>query len=165
MTRSELFDGGAHRKALTFHDLRATGITWCAVRGDDPLRIMQRAGHATFSTTQIYIREAENLRIGFGTVFPPLPASLYATANRSIDWSTPPGSAYLGPVVDGVSDATPLVDRREIPTTMVVSTASIPGASTMRPRFFRGLVVLWGAVVHPLCNDGQFATVPSAGSA
>jgi hypothetical protein len=25
--------------------LRATGITWAAVRGDDPLRIKQRAGH------------------------------------------------------------------------------------------------------------------------
>jgi hypothetical protein len=26
------------RKAMTFHDTRATGITWWAVRGDDPLR-------------------------------------------------------------------------------------------------------------------------------
>ncbi len=25
-----------------FYDLRATGITWCAVRGDDPLKIKQR---------------------------------------------------------------------------------------------------------------------------
>ena len=54
---------------VTFHDLRATGITWCAVRGDDPLEIKQRAGHATFGTTEGYIREAENLRDGFGDVF------------------------------------------------------------------------------------------------
>ena len=50
------------RKAMTFHDLRATAITWCAVRGDDPLKIKQRAGHASFSTTEGYIREAENGR-------------------------------------------------------------------------------------------------------
>jgi integrase len=45
VSRRELFDIDAHRKHITFHDLRATGITWCAVRGDDPLRIKQRAGH------------------------------------------------------------------------------------------------------------------------
>ncbi|HEX4448959.1 MAG TPA: hypothetical protein VH044_19595 [Polyangiaceae bacterium] len=48
-----------------------------AARGDDPLRIMQRAGHQDFAATQIYIREAENL----GAVFPPcLPT--YWPANR-----------------------------------------------------------------------------------
>lgn len=81
VTRTELFpenDGRAPktRKPITFHDLRATGITWMAVRGDEPLRIKQRAGHSTFSTTEGYIREAENLREGFGTVFPPLPHAL-----------------------------------------------------------------------------------------
>jgi hypothetical protein len=76
VTRAELFTSDAHRNHITFHDLRATGITWCAVRGDDPLRIKQRAGHKSFSTTEIYIREAENLREGFGAPFPALPASL-----------------------------------------------------------------------------------------
>lgn len=47
-----------------------------AVRGDDPLKIMQPAGHRTCSTTQGYIREAENLRAGFGVPFPPLPTSV-----------------------------------------------------------------------------------------
>jgi integrase len=75
--RSELYVSDATRKAITFHDLRATGITWCAVRGDDPLKVKQRAGHATFSTTEGYIREAENLRDGFGDVFPALPESLF----------------------------------------------------------------------------------------
>ena len=73
--RGELFVTDGTRKAVTFHDLRATGITWCAVRGDDALKIKQRAGHASFSTTEGYIREAENLREGFGEVFPPLPQS------------------------------------------------------------------------------------------
>ena len=76
VTRADLTTSDATRKAMTFHDLRATGITWCAVRGDDPLKIKQRAGHATFSTTEGYIREAENLREGFGAVFPRLPAAL-----------------------------------------------------------------------------------------
>lgn len=47
-----------------------------AIRGDDPLKIKQRAGHATFSTTEGYIREAEAVRDGFGEVFPPLPDEL-----------------------------------------------------------------------------------------
>jgi integrase len=61
------------RKPMTWHDLRATGVTWCAVRGDAPQLIMQRAGHQDFETTMGYIREAENLAAGFGEVFPPLP--------------------------------------------------------------------------------------------
>ena len=74
--RADLHTTDATRKAITFHDLRATGITWAAARGDEPLRIMQRAGHASFDTTRIYLREAENLAAGFGTVFPALPEAL-----------------------------------------------------------------------------------------
>jgi integrase len=74
--RAELFTSDATRKHITFHDLRATGITWCAVRGDDPLRIKQRCGHKGFATTEIYIREAENLAEGFGEPFPELPRDL-----------------------------------------------------------------------------------------
>jgi integrase len=81
VTRAELFESDAHRKHVTFHDLRATGITWCAVRGDDPLRIKQRAGHKAFSTTEIYIREAENLLEGFGEPFPMLPSDLSAISD------------------------------------------------------------------------------------
>ncbi len=51
--RADLFTTDATRKAITFHDLRATGMTWCAVRGDEPLKIMQRAGHSDFETTKI----------------------------------------------------------------------------------------------------------------
>lgn len=63
-------------KPIRFHDLRATGLTWMAVRGDEPLRIMQRAGHSSFATTQIYIREAESHGHSFGQPFPTLPATL-----------------------------------------------------------------------------------------
>jgi integrase len=76
VTRADLHLNDDHRKHLTFHDLRATGITWAAVRGDDPLRIKQRAGHSGFATTEIYIREAENLGRDFGDPFPPLPPGL-----------------------------------------------------------------------------------------
>jgi hypothetical protein len=41
-----------------------------AVRGDDPLKIKQRCGHTTFSTTELYIREAEAVQEGFGVPFP-----------------------------------------------------------------------------------------------
>lgn len=74
--RAALHEGTPTQKPLTWHDLRATGLTWMAVRGDDPLKIKQRAGHSTFSTTELYIREAEAVRDGFGDVFPPLPAAL-----------------------------------------------------------------------------------------
>lgn len=76
VTRHDLFRRSATTTPITFHDLRATGITWCAVRGDDPYKLKQRAGHRTFSTTEIYIRTAEELREGFGKVFPPLPREL-----------------------------------------------------------------------------------------
>ncbi|MCE7894796.1 MAG: hypothetical protein DYH12_34680 [Sorangiineae bacterium PRO1] len=76
ITRPELHERTSTRKPMTFYDLRATGITWMAVRGDDPLKIMQRAGHENFSTTQGYIRTAEAVREGFGEPFPPLPECL-----------------------------------------------------------------------------------------
>jgi integrase len=80
--RPELHESTSTRKALTWHDLRATGLTWMAVRGDDPLKIKQRAGHSTFSTTEGYIREAEAVREGFGEVFPPLPECLLGESPR-----------------------------------------------------------------------------------
>lgn len=83
VARDELFINDATRKWITFHDLRATGITWMAVRGDDPLKIKQRAGHASLSTTEGYIRLAEELGSGFGVVFPPLPTSILASATRN----------------------------------------------------------------------------------
>lgn len=81
--RADLHAGDATRKNMTWHDLRATGITWMAIRGDDPVKIMRRAGHEDFKTTQGYIREAEAVRDGFGDVFPPLPPSLVSSVESS----------------------------------------------------------------------------------
>lgn len=81
-TRAALHVGAKDqtRKRIGWHDLRATGITWRAVRGDDPLKIQRAAGHTELSTTQGYIRTAEDVREGvgegFGEVFPPLPVEL-----------------------------------------------------------------------------------------
>jgi integrase len=72
VARAELFANDATRKQIRFYDLRATGITWMALRGDEPLRIMQRAGHTEFSTTMGYVRAAETLG-DVGEPFPPLP--------------------------------------------------------------------------------------------
>jgi integrase len=68
ITRTELFappkDGSVAVTwaPLTFHDLRGTGVTWMALRGDEPLVIQQRAGHANFATTQRYLHESGNAR-------------------------------------------------------------------------------------------------------
>ena len=110
--RAELFAGDATRKQLTFHDLRATGTTWAAIRGDEPLRIMHRAGHKDLTTTMGYVREAENLRAGFGTVFPPLPSSLLRAPRMSQGMSQGAGPRQRRPskqavVRFGVRDSNP----------------------------------------------------------
>lgn len=92
--RADLFAADATRKPLTFHDAgRATGITWMALRGDDPLRIQRRAGHADFDTTQIYIREAETLGRDVGAPFPPLPACLLNGAKGADPGGDSPGES------------------------------------------------------------------------
>jgi hypothetical protein len=62
----ELHEGSQTRKRITWHDLRVTGATWMAVRGNGPLKIKQRCGHPTFSATEIDIRQREAMREGFG---------------------------------------------------------------------------------------------------
>jgi integrase len=84
ITRAELHTTTKTTKKLSWHDLRATGLTWMAVRGDEPLKIMQRAGHTNFQTTQIYVRTAEAIRDGFGAPFPALPLALFGPE----DWAS-----------------------------------------------------------------------------
>jgi integrase len=68
--RHELHNDSGTTAKLRFHDLRATGITWMAVRGDDPVKIQRRAGHKDLETTQRYIRIAEDHGSGFGDSSP-----------------------------------------------------------------------------------------------
>jgi integrase len=81
--RHELHHRTPTTRPIRFHDLRATGITWMAIRGDDPLKIQHRAGHTDFETTQRYIRMAEAVREGFGVVFPHLPGALVSHASNA----------------------------------------------------------------------------------
>ncbi len=74
ITRAELFADDDTRRPISFHDLRATGVTWRAVRGDSPIAIQHDAGHSTFATTQGYVRLAGTLG-AVGAVFPELPAT------------------------------------------------------------------------------------------
>ncbi len=87
LKRAKVLRAGLHttsetQRSIVFHDLRGTGCTWMAVRGDDALKIQQRAGHTDFDTTQGYIRIAEAAREGFGDPFPALPSSVIG-GNRS----------------------------------------------------------------------------------
>ena len=79
-TRKALIERARTRKRMTFHDLRATGITWAAIRGDDVLKIMARSGHTEYQTMMGYVREAEVMRDDFGEVFPELPQCLLGSA-------------------------------------------------------------------------------------
>ncbi len=92
--RYELHHTDKTRKALTWHDLRATGITWMAIRGDDPLHIQHRAGHTAFTTTQGYIRQAEAVRAGFGDVFPPLEPLLMDTERSKLRSKLDPSQSW-----------------------------------------------------------------------
>jgi Phage integrase family len=91
--RPALHEAEATSKAMTWYDLRATGITWRAVRGDDPLRIMHAAGHTSFTTTQGYIRAAAAFSAdAFGDVFQalsPLLGEQAKTAPRAPHSHTP----------------------------------------------------------------------------
>lgn len=105
VARHELHANSATTKGLTFHDLRATGLTWMAVRGDDALKIMHRAGHERFETTQRYVREAEAIREGFGDPFPTLPLDAFQKAKRVPPVTVEPSS--LGPSWTEVLDSGP----------------------------------------------------------
>ena len=140
--RAELFITDATRKNVRFYDAtRSTGITWCAVRGDDPLRIKQRAGHERFETTEGYIREAENLADGFGAAFPELPTGLLTPAQpiapiegaRS-DVRSDPQSVPL--TADPTPDRCPdQVDRRSDPRSAPRSAARTRRRPAARPRY------------------------------
>jgi hypothetical protein len=78
--RPALHEESPTAQHITWHDLRATGATWMAVRGDDAHKIMQRCGHKSFSTTMLYVGEGEAIREGFGDPFPSLPECLLGIA-------------------------------------------------------------------------------------
>lgn len=97
VTRHELHHASDKppRDWMTLHDLRTTGISWMAARGDDAFTIVARAGHSDIKMTHHYVKIAAVLRrtYGKGDVFPPLPASLLGEgAKPRIDVATEDGS-------------------------------------------------------------------------
>jgi hypothetical protein len=77
VTRWALFiEGDPLQRAINFHDLRATGLTHMAVRGDSPILIQWAGGHTDFKTTQGYIARGQTERRRIGDPLPPLPPEL-----------------------------------------------------------------------------------------
>jgi integrase len=58
VTRTALHEPTETSLPIRFHDLRATGITWAALRGDSLLEIRDRAGHRDVEQTNAYMRRA-----------------------------------------------------------------------------------------------------------
>lgn len=86
--RPELFETDETRRRLRFHDLRATGLTWLALRGENPIAIHTRAGHTQWGMTEKYVRMAETLgQLSPKSVFPELPSSLMGKPVRPDDAS------------------------------------------------------------------------------
>jgi len=69
VNRPELCERTASSTWITFHDLRATGISWMAMRPDvSPYDVRDYAGHSELSTTDLYIRRGRKARGGWRTV-------------------------------------------------------------------------------------------------
>ena len=147
VTREDLFANDKTRMHITFHDLKATAVTWMAIRGDDPLKIMQRAAHKQFSTTQGYLRAAEMVGDAIGTPFPELPrellgdggssgdggageSSLSGDNNSSDNSSVEPTVASLAAQSRGGETSPMATNRRGSFATVRPHPGSIPGGST-----------------------------------
>jgi integrase len=107
ITRKVLhIEGDPLRRALVFHDLRDTGLTHMAVRGDAPIAIQWAGGHTDFKTTQGYIDKGRVEARRIGAPLPPLPPELideespriargaissHDSAKNKVFWVTPAG--------------------------------------------------------------------------
>ncbi|MFI5296729.1 MAG: tyrosine-type recombinase/integrase [Polyangiales bacterium] len=93
------------RDWMTMHDLRTTGITWMAVRGDPLLIVKTRAGHSDIKMTAHYINMAAMMRQArYGEVFPPLPQVLLGPSAMSVDVRSLPSPARSERAVEPADD-------------------------------------------------------------
>jgi integrase len=72
------------QRAITFHDLRDTGLTHMAVRGDEPIVIQWAGGHTDFKTTQGYLDRGKTERRRIGEPLPPLPPDIAPISPRAL---------------------------------------------------------------------------------
>lgn len=119
--REDLWKAGVRREALhvkrkgarmmRFHDLRATGITYMALRGDSDNHVRDRAGHTDFKTTLEYIRRGQHAAgARMGDPFAALPEELLkpqAVESSSVssdggDGSGESGADLVGSTGDGL---------------------------------------------------------------
>jgi integrase len=82
LTREALFADDQLRRPITFHDLRATGITWRIMRGDNHTLVQATAGHKSFAATEDYINAASLRGKSVGQPFPPIPAIVLGGSER-----------------------------------------------------------------------------------
>jgi hypothetical protein len=75
--RSELHTLTRDTLRVDLRSMRTTGITWDQLCGTDAKTLERRAGHASGTSTDRYIRVAEDVGLGaIGEPFGPLPAAL-----------------------------------------------------------------------------------------
>lgn len=112
VTRAALHERKPGALLMRFHDLRATGVTYMALRGDPDNAIRERAGHKDFKTTQLYIRRGHQAHgASIGEPFAPLPEALLGIGSES----------SCDPAEDN-SEANPLLVREDPSSISVAST-------------------------------------------
>jgi integrase len=117
VTREALFvEHDPIRRSIVFHDLRDTGLTHMAVRGDSPIVIQWAGGHTDFKTTQGYIDRGRVEARRIGAPLPPLPPDLVPPTSRNCpeELSEDTGFAQLAAMI--VNSATPTGIEPVLPT-------------------------------------------------
>jgi hypothetical protein len=109
VTRAELhIERDPLQRAIVFHDLRDTGLTHMAVRGDSPVVVQWAGGHTDFKTTQGYIARGQVEARRIGAPLPPLPPELFSGSDR-LDPPLDPDPIVLAKVPETVAFfATPM---------------------------------------------------------
>ncbi|HET9954134.1 MAG TPA: tyrosine-type recombinase/integrase [Polyangiaceae bacterium] len=97
--RESLHNSSPHSQQMTFHDLRGTGITWAALRGDRLIQIRDQAGHADIEMTNHYMGRASSAG-DVGQPFPSL-SVLYPATGPTVH-STRPITRFKGVIGDSV---------------------------------------------------------------
>jgi integrase len=84
-------------RMMRFHDLRATGVTYMALRGDSDNNVRDRAGHTDFKTTLEYIRRGQHAAgARLGDPFGELPSELLGIEPSESSRASSSGDTELG---------------------------------------------------------------------